>query len=265
MPQVWSLSARKIFSLIKRIVNKLKRLIIDAICRLSVIRLERLIYRVVAQRIDTLPADESLRFLFRLESAFYPLQGKKSVEYGGGVHTKHRHMRYHDFFVNRVSVGERVLDIGCGIGAVAFDVAKKAKANVTGIDKSEENIKKACDLYSHSRVSYECSDILDYQKYEPFDVVILSNVLEHLPNRSDFLQTVRKAVHPSKFLIRVPLFERDWRVPLKKELCVEWRLDSGHETEYSVETFSEEMKNAELTITHSEIRWGEIWAEVKPA
>jgi hypothetical protein len=67
-----------------------------------------------------------------------------------------------------------------------------------------------------------------------------------------------------RFLIRVPLFERDWRVPVKQELGVEWRLDPTHETEYTQESFAEEMKQARLTVTHQEIRWGEIWAEARP-
>jgi len=65
-------------------------------------------------------------------------------------------------------------------------------------------------------------------------------------------------------LIRVPLFERDWRVPLKRELGVEWRLDSTHMTEYTLESFAEEIAGAGLSIIHQEVRWGEIWAEVRP-
>jgi len=59
------------------------------------------------------------------------------------------------------------------------------------------------------------------------------------------------------------LFERDWRVPLKKELGVEWRLDTTHETEYTLESFKEEIANAGLSITHLEVQWGEIWAQVQ--
>jgi SAM-dependent methyltransferase len=99
---------------------------------------------------------------------------------------------------------------------------------------------------------------------EHFDVIILSNVLEHLPDRSSFLRQVNVLLKPSRILIRVPLFERDWRVPLKRELKVEWRLDPTHEVEYTLESFREEVTAAGLRITHQEVRWGEIWAEVVP-
>jgi hypothetical protein len=64
-------------------------------------------------------------------------------------------------------------------------------------------------------------------------------------------------------LIRVPLFERAWEVPLRKELGLEWRSDATHETEYTEESFAQEMDAAQLTLVHQEIRWGEIWAQVK--
>ena len=87
-------------------------------------------------------------------------------------------------------------------------------------------------------------------------------MLEHLSKHSIFLSKVWNKVNPKRMLIRVPLFERDWRVPLKKELGVEWRLDPIHETKYTIESWAKEIKEAGLAVTHQEIRWSEIWAEV---
>ena len=97
---------------------------------------------------------------------------------------------------------------------------------------------------------------------QKFDVVILSNVLEHLPDRPQFLRKVKQSVHARRFLIRVPLFDREWRVPLKRELGVEWRLDFTHETEYTQESFVQDITEAQMHITYQETRWSEIWAEV---
>ena len=87
-------------------------------------------------------------------------------------------------------------------------------------------------------------------------------MLEHLSKHSIFLSKVWNKVNPKRMLIRVPLFERDWRVPLKKELGVEWRLDPTHEAEYTIESWAQEIEEAGLTVAHQEIRWSEIWAEV---
>jgi ubiquinone/menaquinone biosynthesis C-methylase UbiE len=221
-----------------------------------------------------LPASRSTRklaaagccpaLLVRLEASFYPLLGRKAAAYNGGVHTKHRHTRYHEFFTGRIGPGERVLDIGCGIGALAYEVAEKSGAFVVGIDINRNHIQRACREYSHPRVEYKVADALKEIPDQRFDVIILSNVLEHLPQRSAFLKKVQAITRSSRLLIRVPLFERHWSVPLKQELGVEWRLDPTHQTEYTLESFLAEMQAAGLRITHQETRWGEIWAEVTP-
>jgi SAM-dependent methyltransferase len=246
---------------IKRIIKYSLLRIVHSIPQSS---FESLIYKLVEWRVNVLPAAGALRFLFNLENNIYPLQGRKAIEYDGGIHTKHRHLRYHDFFVNRIKPNESVLDIGCGIGALAYNVAEKAGAFVTGIDISSRNIDQAKANYAHPKVIYMVGDALKQLPKKSFDIVILSNVLEHLPERSMFLNQVRKTVSAKKFLIRVPVFERDWRIPLKRELGVEFKLDPTHKTEYTLESFAQEMIAAGMRITHQEVRWGEIWGEVVP-
>ena len=239
----------------------LKGIVMRMLRYLPTPHLESLICQLLSSRTGEMSSAEALRFLFRLDAVLYSLEGQKAIDYDGGIHTKHRHTRYHDFFINNIQPDERILDIGCGIGALAYDVAEKSQAHVTAIDLNPENIAKASQHYSHPRVRYVVGDVLQELPDGPFDVIVLSNVLEHLKERPAFLRHIQGVVCPSRFLIRVPLFERDWRVPLKKELGVEWRLDSTHETEYTLESFAEEIAAARLTITHQEIRWSEIWAE----
>jgi 2-polyprenyl-3-methyl-5-hydroxy-6-metoxy-1,4-benzoquinol methylase len=233
--------------------------------RLSTAQLESLVVTLLTRRTTSLPAADALRLLFRIQAALYPILGRKSVEYGGGTHTKHRHTRYHDFFVSRVRRDERVLDVGCGIGAVAFDLADRSGAWVLGVDLSADNIETARRRYRHPRVEYRVQDGVCESQDARFDVVVLSNILEHLSERPHFLRQLQQAAKPSKMLIRVPLFERDWQVPLKRELGVEWRLDTTHETEYTLESFADEIQQAGCRIVHQEVRWGEIWAEVRAA
>jgi len=255
---------RVIGPMLRRVWRLLYPILIRGLGYLSTPQLESLICKLVTRRVAALPPDEALRFLFRLDALFYPLLGRKSAEYDGGIHTKHRHTRYHDFFVDRIRADERVLDIGCGMGAVANDVAEKVGAYVVGIDFNPDNIAQARQHYAHPRVEYRVGDALQELPDGPFDVVILSNVLEHLLERPAFLRRVQEMARPSRLLIRVPLFERHWSVPLKRELGVEWRLDPTHETEYTLESFAEEIAAAGLRITRQEVRWGEIWAEAVP-
>ncbi|MEO5346585.1 MAG: class I SAM-dependent methyltransferase [Magnetococcus sp. YQC-9] len=227
--------------------------------------LRDLLFRVAEARVERLSADDGLRFLFRLDDRLYKLQGRGAVRLGGGVHLKHRLMGYHDFFVGRVTSGERVLDVGCGNGALTRDMAARAGCRVVGVELNPQNVAEAKRRHPHPQVEYRHGDATRIDgDLGVFDVVALSNVLEHLPVRVAFLKRLVAQSGARRLLIRVPLFERDWRVPLKRELGVEWRLDTTHETEYTLESFQEEMHASGLTITHLEVRWGEIWAEVRP-
>ncbi|MEO1287762.1 MAG: methyltransferase domain-containing protein [Chloroflexota bacterium] len=206
--------------------------------------------------------DDALRFVFSIDTALYPIESSLSVAYGDGVHSKHRHMRYHDFFTQRIQTNERVLDIGCGIGALAFSIAQGTGASVIGIDYDENNIKFAQERHTADNVQYVLGDVYEYTQTQTFDVVVMSNVLEHLTGRPALLRRIAQQTQAKRFLIRVPRFDRHWSVPLKKELGIEWRLDDDHETEFTPESFAEEMVQAQLTIQHIEYRWDEIWAEL---
>lgn len=247
---------------IKRIA---KKIFLSSIERFPAKRFESIIIGLIGRRSEKLPAEEALRFLFRLDKAIYQLEGKKAIEYGGGTHTKHSHIGYHEFFVKNIGSGDRVLDIGSGIGALAYDIAERSGAIVVGIDISERNIEHANSRYSHPGVEYILGDAFQGFPSGRFDVVVLSNVIEHIDNRVGFMKKVLKEIRPKRVLVRAPLFERDWRIPLKKELGLDYYLDPTHFIEYTEEGFEDEMKRAGLKIVFREVRWGEIWAVLERA
>ena len=209
-------------------------------------------------------ARSAMRILLRADDFLTKCINRLAIEYDGGVHVKHRLMKYHDFFVERISPGERVLDVGCGYGAVAYSVASRAGAVVVGIDLRAENIVKARQLFQHPNLSFLQGDVLRGLPKESFDVIMLSNILEHIEQRVEFLTIVHERLSPQRCLIRVPMFNRDWRVPLREELAMSYFSDPTHYTEYTQESFEKEIRAASLTITHLQINWGEIWAEVRP-
>jgi len=242
-----------IFSFV-RILSTLLRLVPT---RAAAGFLVNLVKVLVASR----PARDALRLCFLVDRGVYDISGAQACRYGNGVHTKHRHTGYHDFFVKRLAAGDKVIDIGCGDGSLTFDMADRAGAHVTGIELSEASYRKALERSGHSRVRYLHGDALTDLPGESFDVAVLSNVLEHIEERVGFLQSVRKALSPARFLIRVPAYDRDWRVPLMQELGMDYRLDKTHHIEYTRESFSNELARAGLQIDHMEFRWGEIWCE----
>jgi 2-polyprenyl-3-methyl-5-hydroxy-6-metoxy-1,4-benzoquinol methylase len=176
------------------------------------------------------------------------------------IHPKHRIMQYHEWFTQRINSNWFVLDAGCGNGALTFDISRVAK-RVIGVDIEENNIKIAREKYKAKNIEFICGDITTYVNDFKVDCVVLSNILEHIQERGEFLMKLRKV--SNKFLIRVPMFNRDWLTSYKKEMNIEWRLDNTHCTEYTKESYYEEMQRAGMTIKEQEIMWGEIYAVVE--
>ena len=61
------------------------------------------------------------------------------------------------------------------------------------------------------------------------------------------------------------MIDRNWYVPMKKELGLPYYSDETHFTEYTLESFKKEIAEAELSIDHYQINWGEIWAVIRGA
>ena len=206
-----------------------------------------------------------MRELLEIYGDAYVGMDRGAVDYGDAEHPKHRLTRYHDFFVERVHAGERVLDVGCGIGSVARDVAERSGATVVGIDSSPWALATARSQFAHPRVTYVEADVLTYEPDAPFDVAILSNVLEHVGPRTELLRALRERDGATRLLVRVPSLERDWTVPLRDELGLSYFSDPDHELEYTPELLREELREAGWEMGEPILAWGEIWVEATAA
>ena len=250
-------------NLFKTIKKAVKRLIKELFLMIPA-RIRRRVAEECIKAETHEPAQAALISLLTLDSLLYRITGTKSIEYDGGHHVKLRLTQYHNFFVNRIIPGERVLDIGCGRGEMAYEIVSKAGGLVTGIDLNKDWLEYAKEAFHHPNLEFIHGDVLEVLPIQKYDTVIMSNVLEHIESRVEFLNKVKQQIHPGRFLMRVPMFNRDWRVPLKKELGLHYFLDDTHYIEYTQESFNKEIKAAGLQTGHMEIRWGEIWAELIP-
>jgi SAM-dependent methyltransferase len=186
-----------------------------------------------------------------------------AIAYDGGAHPKHRLTGYHDFFVERIAPEERVLDVGCGIGSVARDIAERSGAEVVGIDTSPWSLAVARERFAHERLRYVQADALTYDPDGPVDVAVLSNVLEHIAPRHELLSALRERIGVSRLLIRVPAIDRDWIVPLRREVGLPHFSDPTHELEYTPGILRSELVDAGWSMGQPILRWGEIWVEAK--
>lgn len=190
---------------------------------------------------------------------------ERAMAYGGGEHPKHRLTRYHDFFIQRIRDGERVLDVGCGYGAVARSIARtRSGCRVVGLDYDKPRLAQAVASANPANLSFIEGDATSSVPKGPWDVVILSNVLEHIVDRVGFLRALQETTCAGRFLIRVPLFERDWQMALRRELGVDFRSDDDHKIEHTLEEFRSEMSQSNMQVVELITMWGEIWAECRP-
>ena len=102
------------------------------------------------------------------------------------------------FKKNKIGVnplyGLNCLDVGCG-GGILSEKLRRLGANVTGIDASKSSIDIAKDHAEKSRlkINYKCmttSQLLENEEgkvMNKFDLVIASEVIEHVNNRKIFL------------------------------------------------------------------------------
>jgi SAM-dependent methyltransferase len=184
-----------------------------------------------------------------------------AITYDDGVHAKHRLTRYHDFFVDRVHRRERVLDVGCGKGELAYDLAERSGAIVIAIDASPWMLELARARFSHPNVTFVQADATDYTPEQAVDVAVLSNVLEHIESRVELLRALREAAGARRLLIRVPSHERDWTVPLKQEVGLPHFSDPEHKLEYDPQLLRDELAAAGWDMGEPLLNWGEIWVE----
>ena len=105
-----------------------------------------------------------------------------------------------------LNTSARVLDVGCGNGATAGAFVARG-CNVVGIDLSESGIEVARRNYPGAKfeVMAADADILDRLDCEPFDIVISTEVVEHLYAPRPYTRGCYKALRPGgRFICSTP-------------------------------------------------------------
>ena len=114
----------------------------------------------------------------------------------------------------QVPLRSRVLEVGCGAGALARDLATKRGARVTAIDLSPRMIDVARVRTSDSLgIEYRVADFLALAP-RGFDVVISNATLHHLP-LAIAAERMAQAVNPGGLVMIADLFEARgvWELP----------------------------------------------------
>jgi SAM-dependent methyltransferase len=98
-----------------------------------------------------------------------------------------------------------ILELGCGTGELAFELAKIAGVYVTGVDRSPKFIDYANANYRHPNLRFLVADFSDSSPgaaQEKYDYIVGNGILHHLYYRLDnFLPTLARWMVPGGRLI----------------------------------------------------------------
>lgn len=81
----------------------------------------------------------------------------------------------------------KILEVGCGMGYLTYSLIR-AGYHATGLDISQSAINEAINYFGNH---YVCADLLRYvvEHKEQYDIIILTEVIEHISSPIKFLET----------------------------------------------------------------------------
>ncbi|MBK8744990.1 methyltransferase domain-containing protein [Propionivibrio sp.] len=91
----------------------------------------------------------------------------------------------------------RICDLGCGRGWISAELSKFG--TVTAVDLSPQAIQSASERWP--QVDFQSADILTWRPDDSFDLVVTSEVIEHVPDHKLFADTVSHLLRNGGYLI----------------------------------------------------------------
>lgn len=196
-----------------------------------------------------------LKILLRRECIFRHIAFEESFK----LYNSNNHpffLESYNFFKACIVPGMKVLDVGCKHGHISSLIAAN-KVNVTGIDHDEEAIATAKKKYPITNLKFvheEANNFLN-SSCEKYDLIILSNILEHMDSPADFLIKLRPFA--SLIYIDLPDFEASYlnffRQDLNDSLIYE---DNDHIYEFSRKEFTDIINETGYIVEHSLYKYG---------
>jgi SAM-dependent methyltransferase len=160
-----------------------------------------------------------------------------------------------DFGRFPIEAGERVLDLGCGFGRHAFEAYRRG-AHVVAVDRSAEEVSQVLAMFRAMEAAGEAplgrtaravrADLLALPFPDAaFDVVMASEVLEHIPADELAMAEIARVVRPGgRVAVTVP---RYWPERVCWSLSKEYHeVAGGHVRIYRGDVLAERLNRAGL-------------------
>jgi SAM-dependent methyltransferase len=122
-----------------------------------------------------------------------------------------------DFARFPIEAGERVLDLGCGFGRHAFEAYRRG-AHVVAVDRNAEEVAQVTSMFRAMQAAGEAPAGLTAESVRAdllalpfpdasFDVVMASEVLEHIPADDRAMAEIARVVRPGgRVAVTVPRY-----------------------------------------------------------
>jgi SAM-dependent methyltransferase len=106
---------------------------------------------------------------------------------------------------NHIS-GSRIADVGCGAGGVLFELSRLMKPGIRfyGYDISPQAIELA-GRQENVNICFKIEDLLSDNNNNYFDILLIIDVVEHIPDYMDFLKKCRTKANYKIFHIPLDL------------------------------------------------------------
>lgn len=134
--------------------------------------------------------------------------------------------------------GMRVLDVGCGTGAISSGIARRVGPTgvVTGIDHTARFIESGRETYGDvPNLTLIQADVFDFEPDAPFDLIVSARVLQWLSNPLDALLRMQRMLNPGGWVSILDYNHADlkWQPEPPEsmrqfyETFLRWRHDAG--------------------------------------
>lgn len=105
--------------------------------------------------------------------------------------------------VSLLQPGMKVLDVGCGTGAISKDIAKVVgpQGHITGIDNTKHFIDSGKETYqSVENLKLIHTDLFQFEQNEQFDLIVSARTLQWLSNPEEAVARMKEMLKPGGWL-----------------------------------------------------------------
>ena len=172
------------------------------------------------------------------------------------------YIRYDAILKKIPETTQKVLDLGCGDGFLSCRIAEKGY-QVTSFDLSLNRLKRFKEQAERLNIQQIEGDIANVDlPTESFDLIVCSEVIEHLPNYKEVLSEVWRLLKKGGyFIISVPNNQRLKIISCPH--CLKKFYEDDHVNSFTKETLSKDLISAGFKVEYVQVLYSKILNQIQ--